>query len=219
MAGTYEQAKVGDTNASAGPKWVAQFLGQNEALDSSNKTPSSALSLGNMGRWYAPTIIATEQERENVAFGTLTTADEVKSVVLPENGLIVIGYDANVKSSAGGAGRIAVFLGANQLKADEGGVSPSVQEASTFEAGFTHITSSAGGLVKTDKKEWTGSVTTGQVLGRGFSAKTEAQANGMSGLCYVFAAAGTYNVSVQYKATSGKVIAKERKLWVGVIGV
>lgn len=34
-----------------------------------------------------------------------------------------------------------------------------------------------------------------------------------------FAAAGTYNISVQYKATSGSITAKERKLWVAVLGV
>lgn len=47
MAGTYELAKVGDTNASAGPKWVAQFEGMNNKLNSSNLLEDSGLASPN----------------------------------------------------------------------------------------------------------------------------------------------------------------------------
>lgn len=208
MAGSYEQAKVGDPNSSAGPKWVAQFLGQNEALDTSNKTPASSLSLGNLGRWYAPVEIATEQERESATFGALTTKDEVTGVVLPTNGLIAIAYRGIFKSSVAAAGRAAVFIGATQLKTAAVGA-PAVQEASTSGTAFRTMTTFPGGLI-TDSVESSSFVTTGQAL---------VNSGGTGGLIYVFAAAGTYAVSVQYKATSGKVIAKERTLQVGVIGI
>src|SRR5215216_5153781 len=47
MAGTYEQAKVGDPNSSAGPKWVAQFLGMNEKLNSSNLLEDTGIASPN----------------------------------------------------------------------------------------------------------------------------------------------------------------------------
>lgn len=167
------------------------------------------MAAGTLGRWYTPSIVATEQERENVAFGTLTTADEVKSVVLPENGLMVIGYMAIVKSSVSEAGAAAIFLGATQLKA-VGSTTPVVQEVKTTGTSTTIVSSSPIGLVNSGNGS--SYVTTGM------SVSSINIATG-GGLCFVFAAAGTYNVSVQYKATSGKVFAKERKLWVGVIGV
>ena len=38
------------------------------------------------------------------------------------------------------------------------------------------------------------------------------------GFTFAFAAAGTYTVSVQFKASSGSVTASNRKLWVWTIG-
>jgi len=158
--------------------------------------------------WYAPKIIATEESRTNTAFGTLATADEITNVVLPTNGLMAIGYVALVKESVSTAGRAAIFLGANQLK-KVGGTTPVVQEAELFGTGtFQTLATQADGL---DRGEGTSFVTTGQVLAHN-------RGTGLGGLCYVFAASGTYNVSIQYKATSGSVTAKERKLWVGVLG-
>src|SRR4051812_17888140 len=46
--------------------------------------------------WYTPKVTATEQTRESATYGTLTTADEISSVVLPENGLIMVGFTAKV---------------------------------------------------------------------------------------------------------------------------
>lgn len=208
MAGTYEQAKVGDPNSSAGPKWVAQFLGQNEALDTSNKTPAASLSLGNLGRWYAPVEIATEQERENVAFGKLATPDEVAGVVLPKNGLIVISYRALFKSTVGSAGKAAVFIGANQLKGAAVGA-PTVQETETLSSAGSFTQLGTGGQ----------SLGTSGIASTSFSTTGQVLAGGSAGPLYVFAEAGTYAVSIQFKATSGKVAVKERVLQVGVIGV
>ena len=53
-------------------------------------------------------------------------------------------------------------------------------------------------------------VTTGQIVNVGGSAS--------GGVVTVFAAAGTYDVSVQFLAVAGSVTVKERKLWVWVQG-
>lgn len=205
--GTYEQSIVGELVSTGDPKILAQLKGMNEALDSSNKLEGKSLSAGALGRWYAPKIIATEETRESATFSTLTTKDEITSVVLPENGMMVVGYSANVLSSVASAGRAAIFLGANQLK--KGGGPHEVQEV-TISNTLNKIYSSPNGLTRPSSIEVTADVTTGQTLGENTA--------GEGGVCFIFAAAGTYNVSIQYKATSGNVKAKERKLWVGVIG-
>lgn len=183
--------------------------GLNSILGSGNKVSAEGMeSTARMGTWYTPKIIAAEESRTNTSYGTLTTPDEITNVVVPTNGLLAIGYVALVKESVSTAGRVAIFLGANQLK-KVGGTTPIAQEVELFGTGtFQTLATQADGL---DRGEGTSFVTTGQVLAHN-------RGTGLGGLCYVFVAAGTYNVSIQYKATSGSVTAKERKLWVGVLG-
>jgi hypothetical protein len=159
-------------------------------------------------KWYTPKVIATEESRESASFGTLTTADEIKEVVVGENGLIEIDYMALVKSSVAGAGRIAFFIGSNQLKRPFEGA-PADSETSTVGTSFQTIVS---GSVSPRTLEFASSyVTTGMALGGTLTVP--------GGPCKVFGLpAGTYTVSVRYKATSGSVTAKERKLWVTTFG-
>lgn len=200
MAGTLEVPIVGEPRSTGEPKYNTAVKTLNERLNAENL-------LGNTLRWQTPTVIATEETRESVSFGTLTTPDEVKSVVLPTNGLLAIGYAAIFKSSVSNAGRAAIFIGANQLKNTATGV-PLVEEIATATTELSTVATTPAGLSKSAGSASTAFVTTGQILGPGTSG----------GLTYVFAAAGTYNISVQFKATSGSVTAKERKLWVGVLG-
>lgn len=169
--------------------------------------------LGRGFKMYTPKIINTEESRTNTAFGTMATADEIKSVVLPENGLMLIGYSANFKpSSLGVVAGAAIFLGSNQLKSSGG--TPTAQEASSNGTALSKIVTFSGGLGHMSPLEASGAdVTTGQALG----PKTP-DGDLPGGFCPVFAAAGTYNVSVQFKASSGSVTAKERKLWVATLG-
>lgn len=207
--GTYEQAKVGELASTGDPRILAQLAGQNEALDANNKTLSFSLSKGNLGRWFTPVEIPTEQSRESASFGTLATADEVKSVTLGTGGLIVIAYRAIWKASVASAGRAAVFIGLNQLKAQISAGAPEVQEVETpASTALRTLGTSGAGLVTGVVEATTFAAVSGQVLTPG----------GTGGLAYVFVNAGTYDISVQYRATSGKVTAKERALLVGVIG-
>jgi hypothetical protein len=187
------------------PKIKTMLKGLNEKLNSSNQLEASGIAENaKLGRWYKPVSIATEQTRESTSYGTLTTPDEIKEVVLPENGLIAIGYMAKWQSSVSANGNAAIFIGANQVKNTTIAV---VQEVNTSGTELQVLATSSFGLAQTGGS--TAFTTTGQILSPG-------AANG--GFCYVFAAAGTYNVSIQFKAPSGKVTAKERKLWVGVLG-
>lgn len=208
MAGTYSQAVVGELVSTGDPKILEQLKGMNEELDSSNDLQGVGISKGFMGRWYTPTVIATEQERENAAFGKLTTPDEVTGVVMPANGVMVIAYRAIVKTSVTETGTMAIFLGANQLK-KPGATTPELTETKlSAGTGFQQMVAGASGLVAIGGG--TSYVTTGETIGL--------TAGSAVGLCFLRAEAGTYAVSVQFKASSGKIAAKERTLTVGVIG-
>lgn len=161
------------------------------------------------------TSVAGAEARTNTAYGLLATPDRLQNVVLPTNGLLVVAFQALVKESVGGAGRAAIFLGSNQLKRAAADGAPAVQESgsmfgggvadsyvtlSTSEFGLTNLASVAAGEES--------QVTTGQVLG----------VNSAGGPTYIFAAAGIYDVSIQFKASSGSITAKDRKLWVWTMG-
>lgn len=167
-------------------------------------------------------IIAAEQERVNAAFGTLPTPDEV-IVTLPENGLIAVAYQAQWASTqiSGEAGKAALFLGANQLKIQtQDNTGPVVQEASTHNAPgsiFQALSTGPLGLATGPSvaSSVNADVTTGQILG--WQTVSYPAAGQPGSFVLIFAAAGTYKISVQFKATSGGVKAKNRKLWAWVV--
>lgn len=166
--------------------------------------------------WYTPKIIATEESRTNAEFGTLTTADEIKEVVLPENGLMMIGYTCAMKDTLtpGQAGRVGMFLGADQIKAAAGSGGSVSVEANCLAAAntFNKVVSTFYGLAEGAAAS-SADVTTGQVLGM-YGASSYG-----GGFMVVYAAPATYNVSAKFKCNeAGTVTVKERKLWVAVLG-
>lgn len=152
--------------------------------------------------WYTPKYIATEQTRESTSFGTMATADEIPNVEVPLRGIIGVGYTGLFKSSVSGAGRVTLFIGSNQIKAASGAAaSPPVFEASSSTTVWTTVESNTGLFATVATESF---VTTGQSF---------------SGFAYIFGLpAGKYNLSMQYRATSGNVTAKERTLSAMVFG-
>jgi hypothetical protein len=170
-------------------------------------------------------IIATEESRANTAYGLLTTPDRVSGIVLPADGLICVAYHALWKESVDLAARAAIFVGANQLKQRAVNGPPTAQEAVlnassglNFYTTLTSVPIGLNGNVSTAALTSDASVvTTGMsVAGGDTNAATLDAAGG--GPCYIFAAAGTYDISVQFKASSGSVTVKDRKLWVWTMG-
>jgi hypothetical protein len=164
-------------------------------------------------------IIPATESRTNVAYGTLTTPDQV-SVTLPQDGLIAVAYQATWQESVSGAARAGIFVGANEVvvapsTAVTGAPSATSPEGNPTSASFPNtdlaLSSYPGGLKSETENStaYTGDVTTGQVVGL---------AGGNGGPCYIFAAAGTYAVSIQFKSSSGSVTVKNRKLWVWTLG-
>jgi hypothetical protein len=179
-------------------------------------------------------LIPEEKSRTNAAYGLLEAVegrtDKVEGIVLPTKGLICVAYSAWLASSVVDVGRAAIFLGATQLRTRHRGT-VAIESAPTgpSEAGaFRSIQTVPFGLVATRGAVNTGSadVTTGEA----FFIPSDQEEGGQlrydhngtiftiqgshSGVCYIFANAGTYEVSVQFKSSSGSITAKERKLYV-----
>jgi hypothetical protein len=155
-------------------------------------------------------IVATEQSTTSTSYTTLTTPDQVESVVLPADGLLVVRFMGMMKESVSAAASIALFIGSNQLKSvvTTGGA-PAVQEDALGGTAdrYSLVTTNAHGIyvAQHSGSAYSGHVTTGQSVANGVTD---------TGRCEIFANAGTYTVSVRYKVSSGSVTAKERKLWV-----
>lgn len=187
------------------------------------------------GKLRGAANIAASESRTNTAYGLLTTPDQVTGIVLPTNGLIRVSYQATWQESVAGAARAAIFVGSNQLTiaASDGASASDAQ----FQAAATNnasanvaapLATTANGLfsVNVGSGGYLGDVTTGQVVGLspyggnlvqelGGAIRTPVGIGG--GACEITAAAGTYTVSVQFKASSGSVTASNRKLWVETI--
>lgn len=162
------------------------------------------------------TIIASAENTTSTTYTTLTTPDQVSNVVLPTDGLIYIWYTALWFDTVASAARAAIFIGANQLRAySVGGGGPIPQETVLDTANRTALfNTGTHGLDSGDTPiaNLAAPVTTGQILGGTRTLDVR------SGACVVYAAAGTYDISVQFKTSSGTLTASNRKLWVEAKG-
>lgn len=176
------------------------------------------------------TNIATSETRTNAAYGTLTTPDQVSGIVLPSNGLIAVWYQALWQQN-GTNGRAAIFVGATQLKAQvtaatAGNVVTTLAAVmpGTINVNQPLVSAGSFGIVSASTGNNPADVTTGQAVGlvggSALAANVEIGSNIESPFppwgtpTYIFAAAGTYTISVQFKSATGTVTASARRLWV-----
>jgi len=153
-------------------------------------------------------IIPGAETRTNTAYGLMPTPDKVSSVVLPSNSKLVIAYEASWKESVSASARAAIFIGTNQLKYMDGSttISPQPQETGSNYGGantFLLIGTYYLGLRSSGTGTYPGGSTTGQIIGLGGSVETQVSP-------------GTYDISVQFKSSSGVVTVQNRKLLVRV---
>lgn len=168
-------------------------------------------------------IIPTTESRTNVAYGTMPTPDQVTGIVLPTDGLIYVGYQATWQESVNAAAAASIFVGANQLQiAATNFTGPTVTQAAlgTGAAAIDKpLASFPGGLRSSDglaqTSVYSGDATTGQLVGVNLTGTATLP---VGGPVAIFATAGTYTISVQFRSTSGSVTVKNRKLWVWTMG-
>lgn len=150
--------------------------------------------------------VAGQEITSSTSFTFLSTPDRIQNVVLPTDGLIYISYRALWWLGGSATGTAAIFIGANQLKVPVAEGAP-LAIAATVTTGHPGplYTSPANGLDSAGSAATDSSfVTTGQMVGG----------------IVVEAAAGTYDIGVKFKSSSGAVslAVKERKLWVKAEG-
>ncbi len=193
--------------------------GINGALDAGNLTTATRVLLGltdaTTVRRGAVSIAGAETRvAGGGSYALLATPDRVQNIALPTNGLILVAYQALWKTSVASDGAAAIFIGANQLKiADVNGAPVAAGVTAVLDTYYYPLFSNSSGLkarswpapLSSDSSE----VTTGQALGAGAED---------AGICAIFAAAGTYDVSVQFNTTASTVTVKNRHLWVWTIG-
>lgn len=180
--------------------------------------------------------------------GAAPGPDSVTGVVVPANGIMRIGFRASWKESVENAARAAIFIGSNQLKIAQPNVAnPAVQEAGIGVQGspgdtagtYRLLHSHPVGLVALNgDTAYAGDVATGQGFASAGYGDTSTYyvggslfildesisdaslpAIGAGGFVEVHGLpAASYDVSVQFKASSGTVSVKERKLWVEAVG-
>jgi hypothetical protein len=162
-------------------------------------------------------IISGTESRTSTSYITMPTADQVNEIVVPTDALLAIAFQGAWQQSNASTAFASIFIGANQLKgADTVASGPLTCDIGlgTAVAQDNVLASGPGGLVSfgTNATPYTGDVTTGQVIGT--RTGTVSSGSFACGVCYVFVAAGTYDVSVQTKSSAGSVTMKNRKLWV-----
>jgi hypothetical protein len=218
---------------------TAKLIDANVTADKLADTAKLGLT-SSSGTRRGKSIIATTESRTNTSYGLMTTPDRVSGIVLPTDGFIVVMYQATWQESVKNAARVSLFLGASQVKAQASFSGPSGQGPAVVEAAINlpstlnidvPLFSTPVGLMSMDPGAAGGiaaDVATGQVVGgiapdaavtysSGTPAVISAGTAG-GGPTYIFATAGTYDISVQFKASSGSVTVKNRKLWVWTIG-
>lgn len=203
------------------------------ASDALSTAAKARLGLSDAGTVRSgKSIIATSEARTNVAYGTLTTPDSVANLVLPQDGLIGVLFQATWQESVQNAARAAICLGANpvQISAPGAPSTPSARINSTTPNRDTPLFTTSAGLASAGNPAlaYGADVTTGQIVGYATASTSDALMRlgnsdipsaaaselFVGGPCYIFAAAGTYTVSVQFQSSSGTVTVKNRKLWV-----
>lgn len=190
----------------------------NGALDEGNLATATLQKLGlnsgaQVGRGKSIIPGTETTTATSYAVGNLATPDRVSGIVLPTDGLIVVAYQAIWQNTVASNARAAIFIGANQVKKGDGAGAAAVQEvngpAETNDDGIL-FTASGAGLSSGGGAGAATEVTTGQLVGG---------TGTFGGPAYTFAAAGTYDVSVQFKNNAaGTTSVKARHLWVWTVG-
>jgi hypothetical protein len=166
-------------------------------------------------------VIASTGTRTNAAYGALSDGpDQVSGLVVPADGIVLVSFQAYWSESVDAAARAAIFIGSNQLKVSQvGTAATAVQEAANSGAAniaqpiaSTWFGLSSGGNTALATGHAT-PATTGTAVAIHNAGGTDQSTAFAGGLLVIEdLPAGTYDISVQWKASSGTVSALNRKL-------
>jgi hypothetical protein len=162
-------------------------------------------------------IISAAESRSSSSFGVLFTPDRVQVLVVPTDSLLEVTFFALWEAVISNTASAAIFVGSNQLTRRDGSGAAVAQAATQAgNNGAAVLTSDVTGLRSLTYAQGTlTEPTTGEAIGFRPSEGSQEQ---YGGACRIFVAAGTYDISVQFKtSSSGAVTVRNRKLWVRVL--
>jgi len=248
MSGDVTISDAGVTEIGAGKVGTTE-LG-NEGVTTA-KVDDEAITSGKLAKtskpvtWYSPSVIPTEETRTNVAYGTLTTPDQVSGIKISSGQLLIVSFAATWRQSVSEKGRASFFLTREGFTAFQPPVLiAGAKEGQTSAAAFAgagasawaDLVSDAFGLRSTDTEFGTPAKVmpgAGYLVAGGGKASYLHEFNGAIqklnvpkegyvgwGGFAVFQGliAGTYTVDVRFKSAEGSVTAKERRLQPIVVG-
>jgi hypothetical protein len=121
----------------------------------------------------------------------MATPDKVSNITLETSGLIAISFSARAWSSTvSAAGSAAIFIGSNQVQRSASGAAFGVTSATSSGTDSYALYTDSSGLLATGSAN-AGALPSPRALGGSVS--------------YFAADAGTYDVGIKYKSTSGNV--------------
>lgn len=137
-------------------------------------------------------LIETNDTLTSTTYAYTSTPDKVSNIVLETSGLIAVSFMAKSwTSSVSAAGSAALFIGSNQVQRAASGAAYAVTSAtSTATSSFSLYMDSSGLLATGSAALSTGAFPSPRALG---------------GVSYFAADAGTYDVGIKYKSTSGSI--------------
>lgn len=169
-------------------------------------------------------FVDAAQSTTSGSYVLLGTPDRVQNIVVPAGALLKVGYQALWKADEHTGAQAAIFLNGVQLRYRRSGSSTGTLDQSVYYEGtnvYRQLSTAPYGLAAGEFNRWdhnvehTSDVTTGQAVASPYGTGSDTVYDG--GLCNIFLAAGTYDVSVRFKyhgIGGGGVFVKERKLWV-----
>lgn len=204
-------------------------------IDLQDRLARLEMQVGKLGGKRRSSIISAEESTTSSSYTTLATEDKAADIVMPSDGLVVVWFHALWKESVNNTTRAAIFLNEDQVKIGKQANPPDGQAAENVSAGGTtntyrNLFSTSGGLMASISSAVEGiSVSTGQIVGHlagsadsifsvGETSLGATETGLRGGPVYIYADAGIYDVSIRYKASSGTVTVKDRRLWCMALG-
>jgi hypothetical protein len=152
-------------------------------------------------RLYTPSIVTASQSRASTTYGVLSTADEISGIVIPgPTSILEVMFSLRYSSTVTNAGAVSLFLGTEQIRAPEN-------------AGFVEALSAGSGV--TQRLFSNPGSPSGLTAGAGSGAEAKnAVVGGWLPVSHI--EAGTYAVSLRFRASSGSISADNRVLYARV---
>lgn len=199
--------------------WVPEDTDAPDGPSDLTKLAESITSgLDKSGGQSAMSVISGAQSRENAAYGVLGTADQV-NVTLDKASFVDILFYGEVKQSVSEAGRAALFIDSTQAQAINTangafttGPAQTPKWAST--AGFMAIFTDGPGIDVVGAVGAEG-LQNGCIIGAAANDPTVAEFSSVrkgATAVRMWVTAGEHTISVRYKASSGKIEARNRVL-------